>query len=142
MVKNNNFNMSDNAHYSNIKKVKLSAKKLRSHCVSVRLNSEELSRLNEKRGRYHKGEWLRLASLEKLPPVVPAINLEAWKSLSDISKNLNKLIMHLDAKSIDSILTKTELFAVKRQISELRISLITTKFGGVSHEGDAKDQER
>ncbi|MCL6327835.1 hypothetical protein EXT52_21905 [Pectobacterium polaris] len=71
---------------------------LRSHCVSVRLNDEELSLLNEKRGRHRKGEWLRMAFLHNLPPVIPPINLEAWKTLSEISQKLNRLVAHLDNK--------------------------------------------
>lgn len=98
---------------------------LRTHCISVRLNQDELQLLNTKRGDKSKGEWLRLAFLEKLPVAVPAINIEAWKSLSEISQKLNKFVAHLDNKSQGNSLTQTELFAVKRQISELRMKLIT-----------------
>lgn len=96
---------------------------LRIHCVSVRFNKEELDILNKNRGDKSKGEWLRLTSLNRLPPVVPAINIEAWKSLSEISQKLNRLINHLDTKSSNSELTKTEIFAVKKQIKELRLCL-------------------
>ena len=102
------------------------AQSLRIHCVSVRFNQTELALLNANRGNKSKGEWLRLTSLDRLPPVVPAINVEAWKSLSDISQKLNKLINHLDAKSSNSELTKTEIFAVKKQIKELRSCLIAS----------------
>ncbi|EFO5841128.1 TPA: hypothetical protein RQO18_001586 [Klebsiella oxytoca] len=100
---------------------------LRTHCISVRLNHEELQLLNAKRGEKSKGEWLRLASLDKFPPVVPPINVEAWKSLSEISQKLNTLIGHLENKSSGGELTKTEIFAVKRQISELRFCLTSSK---------------
>lgn len=99
------------------------AQSLRIHCVSVRFNKEELDILNKNRGDKSKGEWLRLTSLNRLPPVVPAINIEAWKSLSEISQKLNRLINHLDTKSSNSELTKTEIFAVKKQIKELRLCL-------------------
>ena len=102
------------------------AQSLRIHCVSVRFYQAELELLNANRGNKSKGEWLRLTSLDRLPPVVPAINVEAWKSLSDISQKLNKLINHLDAKSSNSELTKTEIFAVKKQIKELRSCLIAS----------------
>lgn len=52
----------------------------------------------------------RMASInlfDRLPPVVPAINVEAWKSQSNISQKLNRLLSHLDAKSSNSELTKT-----------------------------------
>ncbi|AZT23376.1 TPA: hypothetical protein ACV5ZF_003601 [Salmonella enterica] len=96
---------------------------LRIHCVSVRFNKEELEVLNKNRGSKSKGEWLRLTSLDRLPPIIPPINLEAWKSLSEISQKLNRLINHLDTKSSNSELTKTEIFAVKKQIKELRLCL-------------------
>ncbi|AYH00948.1 hypothetical protein C5E26_08395 [Pectobacterium parmentieri] len=123
--------MTENNTFNNI---------LRCHCVSVRLNNEELSLLNESRGRYRKGEWLRLSLLNKLPTVVPAINIEAWKSLSEISQKLNKLIIHLDNKGNGSSLSKTELFAVKRQIAELRQHLITDNLWSKPVEGNAEDQ--
>ncbi|MBO1560700.1 hypothetical protein [Yersinia pseudotuberculosis] len=107
----------------NNKTSKSSNESLRIHCVSVRFNKKELELLNANRG----SEWLRLTSLDRLPPVVPAINVEAWKSLSDISQKLNRLISHLDAKSSNSELTKTEIFAVKRQILELRSCLTTSE---------------
>ncbi|EMF5917643.1 hypothetical protein V4A03_000566 [Escherichia coli] len=100
---------------------------LRIHCVSVRFNKEELDILNKNRGDKSKGEWLRLTSLDRLPPVIPSINLEAWKSLSDIAQKLNKLINHLDAKSSNSELTKTEIFAVKKQIKELCLCLTASE---------------
>ncbi|HBE6751952.1 TPA: hypothetical protein KML76_002327 [Escherichia coli] len=114
---------------------------LRTHCISVRLNHEELQLLNAQRGEKSKGEWLRLASLNKLPAVVPAINIEAWKTLGEISQKLNKLVAHLDSKSYESSLTQTELFAVKRQVSELRLHLITADLWRASHEGNAKNPQ-
>ncbi|BAS43443.1 hypothetical protein [Klebsiella grimontii] len=117
-----------------VNEANFSQNQLRSHCVSVRLNNDELQCLNAKRGDRSKGEWLRLAFLEKLPVTVPAINIEAWKSLSEISQKLNKLVAHLDNKSQGSSLTQTELFAVKRQISELRINLVGADLWGERNE--------
>ncbi|MBN7768131.1 hypothetical protein [Pectobacterium brasiliense] len=115
---------------------------LRCHCVSVRLNNEELLLLNERRGTHRKGEWLRMAFLHNLPSVIPSINLEAWKTLGEISQKLNRLVVHLDNKGNDNPLSQTELFAVKRQISELRTNLITDNMWSASHEGNAEDQTR
>ncbi|MDE8754345.1 hypothetical protein PZA22_07520 [Pectobacterium polaris] len=115
---------------------------LRIHCVSVRLNNEELSLLNESRGSHRKGEWLRMAFLHNLPSVIPSINLEAWKTLGEISQKLNRLVVHLDNKGIDSSLSQTELFAVKRQIAELRQHLITDNLWSKPVEGNAEDQAR
>ncbi|EEG3080491.1 ATP-binding protein [Salmonella enterica] len=107
---------------------KLPDNEIRSHCISVRLNEEELIILDSKRGQYKKGEWLRMASLNKLPPVLPEINREAWVKLGNLSQDLNHLLDHLDSKSPDSELTRTELFALRRQIKILRDHLIPTTF--------------
>ncbi|EKY3196862.1 ATP-binding protein [Cronobacter turicensis] len=107
---------------------KLPDNEIRSHCISVRLNEEELIILDSKRGQYKKGEWLRMASLNKLPPVLPKINREAWVKLGNLSQDLNHLLNHLDSKSPDSKLTRTELFALRRQIKTLRDHLIPTTF--------------
>ena len=115
---------------------------LRSHCVSVRLNDEELQLLNQKRGRHRKGEWLRMAFLHNLPSVIPPVNLEAWKTLGEVSQKLNKLVIHLDNKGNGSSLSKTELFAVKRQIAELRQHLITDNLWSKPVEGNAENQAR
>lgn len=107
---------------------KLPDNEIRSHCISVRLNEEELIILDSKRGQYKKGEWLRMASLNKLPPVLREINREAWVKLGNLSQDLNHLLNHLDSKSPDSELTRTELFALRRQIKTLRDHLIPTTF--------------
>lgn len=144
MVENNTFNkivVSKHSRNGSVNEEKLSHNQLRSHCVSVRLNDEELTLLNERRCRHPKGEWLRLSLLNKLPAAVPAINIEAWKTLGEISQKLNKLVAHLDSKSYESSLTQTELFAVKRQVSELRLHLITADLWRASHEGNAKNTQ-
>ncbi|PWD67083.1 hypothetical protein [Pectobacterium parmentieri] len=109
-------------------------------CVSVRLNNEELSLLDERRSHYSKGEWLRMTFLHNLPAIIPAINIEAWKTLGEVSQKLNKLAIHLDNKGNDSSLSKTELFAVKRQIAELRQHLITDNLWSKPVEGNAENQ--
>ncbi len=45
-----------------------------------------------------------------------------------LSQDLNHLLNHLDSKSPDSELTRTELFALRRQIKTLRDHLIPTTF--------------
>lgn len=48
--------------------------KLRQHCVSVRLNKEELQLLNIKRGNIRKGEWLRKTFLNATPDLPPVLD--------------------------------------------------------------------
>lgn len=119
------------------------AENLRIHCVSVRLNNSELNTLNQERKQYAKGEWLRMCLLKNHVPVVPEINRSAWKMFGEINQRLNKLLNHLNAKQCCSPLTKTELFAVKRQIGDLRSRLLTADLWSIpSDEGHAEDQTR
>ncbi|WP_432413927.1 hypothetical protein [Pantoea allii] len=116
---------------------------LRLSCVSVRLNSSELSKLDKERDKHAKGEWLRMCFMKNQPVVVPDINRAAWKMFGEINQRLNEIINHLNAKQSCNSLTKTELFAVKRQISELRFRLLTANLWSIpSDEGHAEDQTR
>lgn len=145
MVSNDNFNktiINTWASCRNSCETKLSHKQIRNLCVSVRPNDKELTLLNEKRGQYHKGEWLRLSLINTLPVVVPAINIEAGRSLSDLSQKLNKIVTHFDNKSSGSQLTQEELFAVKRQIADFHLHLITADLWKESDEGNAKDPQK
>lgn len=119
----------------------LAPETLRTHCVSVRLNNAELSKLNTLRGDYAKGEWLRMASLQKLPTIVPPVNINTWKTLGEINQKLNRIALHIDSKSKDSQLTHTELFAVRRLIKELRQHLINADIWSNPDEGYAEDQK-
>lgn len=67
---------------------KVPAESVRTHCVSVRLDNGELAMLDNKRGKFHRGEWLRMSALDGMPqpmPVVPEAN-------ADLSLRLAKLL--------------------------------------------------
>jgi hypothetical protein len=116
---------------------------LRTNCISVRLNSAELFTLNEQRREFARGEWLRMCLLKTQPAIVPEINRSAWKIFGEINHRLNEIVNHLNAKQSCNPLTKTELFAVKRQISELRSRLLTADLWSIpANEGHAEDQTR
>lgn len=140
-INTDNIDLSKTSRRGSFNKSKIPSEAVRSYCVSVRLNVEELQLLNIKRGSYKKGEWLRMASLQKLPPVIPTINTKAWKTLTDISQKLNRIAIHIDGKSKDSKLTNTELFAVRRQIVELRQHLLNADIWSKPDEGYAEDQK-
>lgn len=70
--------------------VPLPAADKRGHCVSVRLNGRELAQLDAQRGRFQRGEWLRIAALDQLPPSVPEANVQAWAELARLAANLNQ----------------------------------------------------
>lgn len=94
----------------------------RRHCVSSRLNQEELELLDSKRGKMKRGEWLRCAALDtfKKEIVVPQLNKEAWLDLAKVSSNLNQI-----AKQLNSNPTQTTLVAeVNTIVMELRLKLL------------------
>ena len=71
----------------------------REHCVSVRLNSSELAHLDDVRilVQMQRGEYLRHASIGKLPPTIPSINREAWANLARVAANLNQYQAQINA---------------------------------------------
>lgn len=90
----------------------------RDHCVSVRLNAEELSLLDSRRGKFQRGEWMRMATLETLPPAIPALNLEAWRELSHAAGNLNQIARALNQGD------KVERGGLRDQLAVFRAALI------------------
>lgn len=101
----------------------------REHCVSVRLNAAELATLDERRGAYQRGEWARMALLDKLPPTIPALNSQAWASLARSAANLNQLARAVNAGA------KIEKGGLRDQLNEFRAALIGAKL----NEGHAED---
>lgn len=80
----------------------LASSELRSHTVSVRLNSAELAWLDGARAsvRMQRGEYLRHASMGKLPPTIPEMNREAWASLARVAGNLNQYQQAINAGTV------------------------------------------
>ncbi len=70
----------------------------RVHTVSVRLNDSELAWLDSKRilVNMQRGEYLRAASLNRLPPSIPELNQQAWASLARTAGNLNQIAYRLN----------------------------------------------
>lgn len=89
---------------------------LRIHYVSVRLHNAELLKLNEERKQHAKGEWLCMCLFKNRPPIVPDLNIAAWKNFGEINHRLHEISSHLNAKQSCNPLTKTELFAVNGKL--------------------------
>lgn len=66
---------------------KLPPNRLRIHRVTVRLSDIELRRLNKCRNQKSKSSWLRDSAFDNIPPIVPEINISAWKELSSLFRN-------------------------------------------------------
>ena len=97
----------------------LPAAEKRQHCVSVRLNADELARLDGVRGQFQRGEWLRMAALDRLPPTVPELNRQAWADLARAAANLNQLARHLNEGR-----GSTDADAIRSELSAFRLALI------------------
>ena len=96
----------------------------RSHTVSVRLNAAELAWLDEQRGGYRRGEWLRRAAFgRRLPGGVPEINREAWSELSRLASNLNQLQRAINEGRASGV-DLSELDALRDAVRRLRADLI------------------
>ena len=115
--------------------VSLPADALRQHCVSVRLNAAELTLLDESRGRYQRGEWMRMAGIGKLPPSIPEINLKAWASLAQVASNLNQYQVAINCGKAKGY-PPDVLEALRDQVQALRRDLIGANSEEDQDEGD------
>jgi hypothetical protein len=93
----------------------------RTHCVSVRLSPAELSLLDSRRGRNQRGSYLRACLLDKLPPVIPPVNLSLY---SDLGRALGNLATVATAMRSGKYV---ELPEVLQAVRDLRLRLITGK---------------
>lgn len=97
----------------------------REHCVSVRLNTAELTWLDGARSlvRMQRGEYLRHASIGKMPPTIPPINREAWASLARVAGNLNQY-QHCINEGTASGHAPETIQALTELVQELRAQLL------------------
>lgn len=107
----------------------------RDHCVSVRVNDDELERIDILRRLTgsQRGEFLRIAALHpnRLPPQVPALNREAWTELSRAASNLNQLAMKSNFGD------HVPLAQVRDELAAFRSALLGARLGD---EGDHLDE--
>jgi len=116
----------------------------RGHCVSVRMNDAELSRLDAERGPYRRGEWLRRSWLKTTPKqAAPELNREAWAALARVCSNLNQIAYHANSSCSMSEKDKEKLFPlldeVKIRVEQLRNDLLGIVPPGADDERDAEN---
>lgn len=88
---------------------------MRKHCVSVRLNPDELAQLDRQRGRMPRGSFMRRAwTGARLPRPVPAANAAALTQLRGLAANVNQLARHANTHGL------VDLAELGRQVGELR----------------------
>lgn len=105
----------DKFHFSNSGNKSLDSDELRTFCVSVRLNAEELEKLNQVRGERRKGETLRVLAFKHLPAAIPSINAELR---SDLGRALGNL------STAASAMRDGQYIEVKSLVDELRDQLL------------------
>ena len=81
--------------------VPLAATDKRGHCVSVRLNPSELAQLDARRGRFQRGEWIRMAAIDQLAPTVPSVNVQAWAELAKLADRLDQVQSMINQSDVD-----------------------------------------
>ena len=91
----------------------------RTHCISVRVSSKELARLEAERGRRQRGAYLRDCWQGRpSPPLVPAINQTAWQALSRSAANLNQLAYACNRGEFP------EVGAIRLELARFRAALL------------------
>lgn len=91
---------------------------LRTHCVSVRLNSDELAKLDAQRCTMQRGAFMRRAwSGARLPRPIPPVNVDALAQLRGLASNLNQLAHHANRGG------RIELAELARLVDGIRTAL-------------------
>lgn len=105
---------------SRVGPTKLNEEEKRTHCVSVRLAESELSELDKKRKKVglKRGEYLRAAGFNALPPQIPEINKNAWIELSRAASNLNQIAKALNVGE------NPEIKYIEKKLQEFRDRLL------------------
>lgn len=111
---------------------RLAGEEKRTHCISVRVNEAELERLDEERGNFKRGEWLRWAWLKSTPPPPPpALNRQAWVELARAAANLNQISRRANFNSASVL----EIMELKSTLDDFRRALI----GAARGEDESQD---
>lgn len=85
-----------------------------------------MAKLDGARGRFQRGEWLRMAALDRLPPHIPALNAQAYAELGKLAANLNQGQAAINAGRASSQ-DQELLLRMAELVRELRLSLIEPK---------------
>lgn len=99
------------------------ASEQRRHPVSCRLTDAELARLDARRGKVSRGEWLRVSGLGKPPRIVPEINKVAWSDLARAAGNLNQISRAIN----EGRLPVKDVPGVGRTVMDVRAQLDTVR---------------
>ena len=103
----------------------------RTHCISVRLSDAEYARLTTDMQAQHKKELaavLREAYFNGHRPLVPQVNLDAWRKLAPTTSNLNQMAIALNIGLVPEDL-RPFLVALTAEFHALRAALLGEEGG-------------
>jgi len=104
--------------------------KNRTHCVSTRLNDEELEELKRRKGNIPYGVYLRQVALGRPPKQVPEVNRQAYSETARWASILNQIARKLNmGEDVDMVKTRQAL------------NIFRQKLLGVTFEGDKNDYQ-
>lgn len=85
---------------------------LHRNVVNVWLTDDELADLERKRGKMRRGAYLRACYLNRVPPLIPELNREAWTELSRAASNLNQIAkaLHEEVPDIENVRQSLDAF--------------------------------
>lgn len=98
--------------------------------VGCWLNEAELAAVDKGcvERNIRRGEFLRSSCLNVLPPVVPAINIKAWRDLARTTANINQIAASLNkssaAKSVNGRKVMEAMHETLEQVALLRASML------------------
>lgn len=104
------------------------ASEKRVHCVSVRLSGAELATVESRRGYMQKGEFLRCAALDTLPPTIPELNRETYGELAHAQANLNQIAYRINCD--DATLEIENVKKILKQFRQVLLGDLEQKRGG------------
>ena len=111
----------------------------RVHSISSRVNKAELDKIDSRReaaGGMLRGEYCRCAALDKLPPTVPEINREAWRSLGKLGANFNQFQRAINSGILTDCTPEliAEVSEIRKLLVSVRAELLTAKLNSESQD--------
>jgi len=104
--------------------------KNRTHCITTRMNDEELEELKRRKGNIPYGVYVRQVLLGKPPKQVPEVNRQAYAETARWASALNQIARKLNMGE------DVDITEIRRVLNAFRQKLL-----GITFEGDENDHQ-
>jgi len=104
--------------------------KNRTHCITTRMNDEELEELKRRKGNIPYGVYIRQVLLGKPPKQVPEVNRQAYAETARWASALNQIARKLNMGE------DVDITEIRRVLNAFRQKLL-----GITFEGDENDHQ-